>query len=609
MEKCSAKNSDQTVSLSQQKSDETSSNRANDANVNMADKCSICLGVPMFDEAGLDGCSHKYCYPCITEWIKLRSICPMCKRSVSKVIHRIKKDDSDAETTEEVTVETIQRQAIRERIEADSARPLTRERAELVRRIRHLQRLVRLHDHVFNERLGSDVLESGSRRHEYVDRINLYQLLLDNWERPRGEIISDPAFRILVYELRLQRVPVVDTNAGIRRNSVSPQYFRNNERSERARISEFVRRELNAILPGINNLERVAELVYDLAKTHQIMSPQFTSCLREECPVLVNFVDHFVELLYEFAVSGQDITLFDQNSEYISRIEYRRRLTNMNLFFGGNVNDEDIQVELENILQSNRSEASRENMTQVSPSYLHFVSAYTDALISLRRLLLILETSDEILPPVEETDLGNTVEAIIQAYVQYRRRMRNRLTSQRENSSQQRNRRNTDRNGEIILSDGGDDEQSFSNTASRGNSTSISHLRRRIERFRRRRRSQRLMGLQLRRRILRSDLDTSHSGYWDRMLRDIGRNRYTHRDEAETVSTLFNNDGVIDLEDSSTMGDDDVMVINESFGGHANDDDIVLDDDAQGQDVIVEGGSSWNAANASIVLDDDDDDI
>lgn len=45
----------------------------------------------------------------------------------------------------------IQQQAIRERIEADSARPLIRERSELVRRIRHLQRLVRLHDHVFNE--------------------------------------------------------------------------------------------------------------------------------------------------------------------------------------------------------------------------------------------------------------------------------------------------------------------------------------------------------------------------------------------------------------------------------------------------------------------------
>lgn len=73
------------------------------------------------------------------------------------------------------------------------------------------------------------------------------------------------------------------------------------------------------------------------------------------------------------------------------------------------------------------------------------------------------------------------------------------------------------------------------------------------------------------------------------------------------MSTLFNNDAVIDLEDSSTLGDDDVMVINESFEGHVNDNDIVIDDDAQEQDVIVEEGNSWDAANASIVLDDDDD--
>lgn len=29
------------------------------------------------------------------------------------------------------------------------------------------------------------MLESDIRRHEYVDRINRYQLLLDNWERSR----------------------------------------------------------------------------------------------------------------------------------------------------------------------------------------------------------------------------------------------------------------------------------------------------------------------------------------------------------------------------------------------------------------------------------------
>ncbi|VBB30869.1 unnamed protein product [Acanthocheilonema viteae] len=622
MEKCRSKNSNLSALAPQQKSEEASSNGANDANMNdRAEKCSICLGAPMFDEASLDGCSHK----CITEWIKLRSLCPMCKHPVSKVIHYIKKGDNDTETREEVTVEAIQQQAIRERIEADSARPLIRERAELVRRIRHLQRLVRLHDHVFNERQRSEMPESNSRRHEYVDRINRYQLLLDNWERPRGEIISDPSFRILVYELRLQRVPVVNTtNTGIHRNSISPQYFRSNERNERIRISEFVRRELNAILPSINNLEYIAELVYDLAKVHQIMSPQFTSCLREHCPILANFVDHFVELLYEFAVSGQEISLFDQNSEYISRIEHRRRLTNVNLvLFGGNANDDDIQVELENLYSPNRNQVSGEILTRehaeiMSPSHLNFMSAYTDALVSLRRLLHVLERNDVMLSPNEETAVADTIEAIIQAYAQYRRRMRNR----RGNSNQRGAGQNSDHNGEIVLSDGGDDdEQSLSNTASRRNSASVSRNRRRFERLRRRRRSQRLMGLQLRQGILRSDLDTLRHGYLDRMLLDIDRNRNRGLFLAypnisligvpDEVMAPLNSNAVIDLEGSSTLSDDDVMVINESFeelDSHdrsVNNDDIVIDDDTQELDIIIDGDNSRDAVNVSIVLDDD----
>nr|CDP95512.1 Bm9805 [Brugia malayi] len=591
MEKYRSRNSDPSVS--QQKGTSSS-----------GDKCSICLGIPIFDEASLDGCSHKYCYPCITEWIKLRPICPMCKRPVAKVTHQVKVD-SDAETTEEISVETIQRQAIRERIEADSVRPLIRERAELVRRIRHLQRLVRLHDHVFNERQRSEMLESDSRRHEYVDRINRYQLLLDNWERPRREIISDPTFRILVYELRLQRVPVVNTiNTGIRRNSVSPQYFRDNEINERTRISEFVQRELNAIVPGANNLERVVELVYNLAKTHQIMSPQFTSGLRKECFALINFVDHFVELLYEFAVSGQEISLFDQNSEYISRVEYRRRLTNMNLMLAGDNIDDDIQVELDNLYPPNRNQTSGQILThrveRMSPSHLHFVSAYTDALISLQRLLLILETTDETLPPNDETTLGDTIEAIIQACMEYRHRMRNR----RENSNQRRMRQNNDRNGEIILSDDDDDEQGLSSITSRENSTVVSHNRRRFERLHRRRRSQRLMGLQARHGSLHSGFDIFRHGYVSRMLLGIDRTRdvvNSVRDmlsvhpnisftegpgEVVGVNASLNSDAIIDLEGPSTLGDDDVMVISESFevdrhGRNVNNDDILIDDDAQ----------------------------
>lgn len=71
-----------------------------------------------------------------------------------------------------------------------------------------------------------------------------------------------------------------------------------------------------------------------------------------------------------------------------------------------------------------------------------------------------------------------------------------------------------------------------------------------------------------------------------------------------------NSDTVIDLEEPSALGDDDVMVISESFevdgrGRNINNDDIVIDDDAQEQDVIVDGANSRDVINTSIILDDD----
>lgn len=79
---------------------------------------------------------------------------------------------------------------------------------------------------------------------------------------------------------------------------------------------------MELIFQNIPNLEAVVEHVYNLAMSHQIMSPQFTSHLCRHCPALADFVDHFVELLYEFAVSGQDLDLFDQNSEYVRLFQH-----------------------------------------------------------------------------------------------------------------------------------------------------------------------------------------------------------------------------------------------------------------------------------------------
>lgn len=63
-------------------------------------------------------------------------------------------------------------------------------------------------------------------------------------------MIGDPVFRLLIYEARLRRLPIVqDTHVPGRRISMSPRHFRQNVETERPRITEFVQRELYALLP------------------------------------------------------------------------------------------------------------------------------------------------------------------------------------------------------------------------------------------------------------------------------------------------------------------------------------------------------------------------
>lgn len=53
--------------------------------------CCICISdIKKREEASLDGCTHKYCKGCITEWAKTENSCPQCKRKFTKIIHKKK---------------------------------------------------------------------------------------------------------------------------------------------------------------------------------------------------------------------------------------------------------------------------------------------------------------------------------------------------------------------------------------------------------------------------------------------------------------------------------------------------------------------------------------
>ncbi|CAM9569542.1 unnamed protein product, partial [Ectocarpus fasciculatus] len=51
--------------------------------------CPICLGL-VVDSAMIESCRHLYCKVCLFEWLKASDRCPLCKVTVSRVLHDIK---------------------------------------------------------------------------------------------------------------------------------------------------------------------------------------------------------------------------------------------------------------------------------------------------------------------------------------------------------------------------------------------------------------------------------------------------------------------------------------------------------------------------------------
>ena len=55
------------------------------------DSCSICID-DIKDMCYTDTCLHKFCFACLSEWVKRRHLCPMCKTEFTSIIHNIKSD-------------------------------------------------------------------------------------------------------------------------------------------------------------------------------------------------------------------------------------------------------------------------------------------------------------------------------------------------------------------------------------------------------------------------------------------------------------------------------------------------------------------------------------
>ena len=54
--------------------------------------CSICID-EIKEMCYTDTCLHRFCFPCLSEWVKRKHICPMCKADFTSIIHNIKSDE------------------------------------------------------------------------------------------------------------------------------------------------------------------------------------------------------------------------------------------------------------------------------------------------------------------------------------------------------------------------------------------------------------------------------------------------------------------------------------------------------------------------------------
>ena len=54
--------------------------------------CSICID-EIKEMCYTDTCLHRFCFSCLSEWVKRKHICPMCKADFTSIIHNIKSDE------------------------------------------------------------------------------------------------------------------------------------------------------------------------------------------------------------------------------------------------------------------------------------------------------------------------------------------------------------------------------------------------------------------------------------------------------------------------------------------------------------------------------------
>ena len=51
----------------------------------IGDTCSICFNI-VKSKASPNCCSHIFCFPCLRKWMKIKPVCPLCRREFQSIL-------------------------------------------------------------------------------------------------------------------------------------------------------------------------------------------------------------------------------------------------------------------------------------------------------------------------------------------------------------------------------------------------------------------------------------------------------------------------------------------------------------------------------------------
>uniref|UniRef100_A0A7E4ZVG4 RING-type E3 ubiquitin transferase n=1 Tax=Panagrellus redivivus TaxID=6233 RepID=A0A7E4ZVG4_PANRE len=290
--------------------------------------CVICLEKTPTDPTLLSCCSHYFCYVCISTWIFNNPSCPMCKKPLEYIKHKLRPvprklpanfDDFDGEI-ENVPdkIADYELDLIRSLPDNHDFRYETQYVTEnLTRLYANLDRIEHfIETQAFAKRDG---MKSKNEIVETISRYSQLKVLLMSKDHPpsRETIYNNPEFRRIIYRFNLGP-----------RNRIAPKFpfdsspsnVEQHLKTVRARLIPYLSMELAGILQKtVIDFDRYLNVIMDyLLEKNKNQKTTYTKQLNM---MGIANPHHFLSNLTHYLNSGQRLNIYHENTEWRPRGE------------------------------------------------------------------------------------------------------------------------------------------------------------------------------------------------------------------------------------------------------------------------------------------------